>query len=107
MQGKGEVITVRDKLIPLVRLSEKLGIASQVSDPCDGIVMVVDSGTRSRALLVDSLIGKQEVVIKPLGHAFRGQQGMSGAAILGDGRVALIIDPDAVSRLPSPAALHA
>ena len=107
VQGKGEVISVRDKLIPLVRLSEKLGISSRVSDPCDGIVMVVDSGVRSRALLVDSLIGKQEVVIKPLGHAFRGQQGMSGAAILGDGRVALIIDPDAVSRLPSPAALHA
>lgn len=101
VQGKGEVITVRDKLIPLVRLSEKLGISSQVSDPCDGIVMVVDSGARSRALLVDSLIGKQEVVIKSLGETFQHQQGMSGAAILGDGRVALIIDPDAVSQLPS------
>ncbi len=106
VQGKGEVISVRDKLIPLVRLSEKLGISSQVTDPSNGIVMVVDSGARSRALLVDSLLGKQEVVIKSLGHAFRDQQGMSGAAILGDGRVALIIDPDAVSQLSAVPAMR-
>lgn len=107
VQGKGEVISVRDKLIPLVRLADKLGIASQVADPSQGIVMVVDSGARSKALLVDSLLGKQEVVIKSLGYAFRHQQGMSGAAILGDGRVALIIDPDAVSQLSStPELLH-
>jgi two-component system chemotaxis sensor kinase CheA len=103
VQGKGELIRVRDKLIPLVRLSDKLGLVSQVRDPCEGIVMVVDSGTRSRALLVDSLIGKQEVVIKSLGPTFKHQQGMSGAAILGDGRVALIIDPEAVSQLGSAA----
>lgn len=101
VQGKGELIRVRDKLIPLVRLSDKLGLVSQVRDPCEGIVMVVDSGARSRALLVDSLIGKQEVVIKSLGQTFKHQQGMSGAAILGDGRVALIIDPEAVSQLSS------
>lgn len=105
VQGKGELIRVRDKLIPLVRLSDKLGLVSQVRDPCDGIVMVVDSGVRSRALLVDSLIGKQEVVIKSLGQTFKHQQGMSGAAILGDGRVALIIDPEAVSRLTSAAGM--
>ena len=103
VQGKGELIRVRDKLIPLVRLSDKLGLVSQVRDPCEGIVMVVDSGVRSRALLVDSLIGKQEVVIKSLGQTFKHQQGMSGAAILGDGRVALIIDPEAVSQLGSAA----
>jgi two-component system chemotaxis sensor kinase CheA len=103
VQGKGELIRVRDKLIPLVRLSDKLGLVSQVRDPCEGIVMVVDSGVRSRALLVDSLIGKQEVVIKSLGQTFKHQQGMSGAAILGDGRVALIIDPEAISQLGSVA----
>lgn len=101
VQGKGEVICVRSKLIPLVRLSEKLGVQGFAIDPCDGIVVVVDSGARPRALLVDSLIGKQEVVIKPLGETFKQHKGMSGAAIMGDGRVALIIDPDAVSQLPS------
>lgn len=107
VQGKGEVISVRGKLIPLVRLSDKLGIASDVTDPCDGIVMVVDSGARHRALLVDTLLGKQEVVIKSLGDTFKQHRGMSGAAIMGDGRVALIIDPDAISQMNSVAAAAA
>jgi two-component system chemotaxis sensor kinase CheA len=107
VQGKGEVISVRGKLIPLVRLSDKLGLPCVAQDPCDGIVVVVDSGARSRALLVDSLIGKQEVVIKTLGDTFKHQKGMSGAAIMGDGRVALIIDPDAIGQGPSPAPLAA
>lgn len=107
VQGKGEVISVRGKLIPLVRLSDKLGLPCVAQDPCDGIVVVVDSGARSRALLVDSLIGKQEVVIKSLGDTFKHQKGMSGAAIMGDGRVALIIDPDAIGQGPSTAPLAA
>lgn len=101
VQGKGEVICVRGKLIPLVRLSEKLCVSGNANDPCYGIVVVVDSGAKPRALLVDTLIGKQEVVIKPLGETFKNHKGMSGAAIMGDGRVALIIDPDAISLLPS------
>ena len=101
VQGKGEVISVRGKLIPLVRLADKLGIPGVANDPCEGIVVVVDSGARPRALLVDSLIGKQEVVIKSLGDTFKQNQGMSGAAIMGDGHVALIIDPEALSQLPS------
>jgi two-component system chemotaxis sensor kinase CheA len=105
VQGKGEVISVRGKLIPLVRLSDKLGLPCVAQDPCDGIVVVVDSGARHRALLVDSLIGKQEVVIKSLGDTFKHQKGMSGAAIMGDGRVALIIDPDAIGQGPSTASL--
>jgi two-component system chemotaxis sensor kinase CheA len=107
VQGKGEVISVRGKLIPLTRLSTKLGLPGQAQDPCDGIVIVVDSGNQNRALLVDSLIGKQEVVIKSLGEIFKHQQGMSGAAILSDGRVALIIDPDAMGQWPSVSALAA
>jgi two-component system, chemotaxis family, sensor kinase CheA len=107
VQGKGEVISVRGKLIPLVRLSDKLGLPCVAQDPCDGIVVVVDSGARHRALLVDSLIGKQEVVIKSLGDTFKHQKGMSGAAIMGDGRVALIIDPDAIGQGPSTVPLAA
>lgn len=100
IQGKGEVISVRGKIIPLVRLSNKLGGKPLATDPCDGIVVVVDSGGRTRALLVDSLIGKQEVVIKPLGETFKHHKGMSGAAIMGDGKVALIIDPDVICQIP-------
>jgi len=107
VQGKGEVISVRGKLIPLVRLADKLDLPCVAQQPCDGIVVVVDSGGRSRALLVDSLIGKQEVVIKSLGETFKHQKSMSGAAILGDGRVALIIDPDAIGQCPSAAPVAA
>jgi two-component system chemotaxis sensor kinase CheA len=107
VQGKGEVISVRGKLIPLVRLADKLDLPCVAQQPCDGIVVVVDSGGRSRALLVDSLIGKQEVVIKSLGETFKHQKGMSGAAILGDGRVALIIDPDAIGQCPSMTSVSA
>jgi two-component system chemotaxis sensor kinase CheA len=101
VQGSEEVIRVRGKLIPLIRLSDKLGVPCQAHNPCDGIVVVVDLGDRQSALLVDRLIGKHEVVIKSLGNTFRHQQGMSGAAILGDGRVSLIIDPVAMGQLPS------
>ncbi|MFM7002184.1 MAG: chemotaxis protein CheA [Limnohabitans sp.] len=107
VQGKGEVIRVRGRLIPLVRLAEKLNLPSTVTDPCDGIVVVVDSGDRPRALLVDSLLGKQEVVIKSLGDAFKDQKAMSGAAILGDGCVALIIDPDVIDQVLSRSPLAA
>ncbi len=101
VQGQGEIISVRGKLIPLIRLADKLGLPSQAHHPSDGIVVVVDSGKQQRALLVDSLMGKQEVVIKSLGNPFKHQQGISGAAILGDGHVALIVDPDAIGRLTS------
>ncbi len=101
VQGKGEVINVRGKLMPLVRLSDKLCIPGLANNPCDGIVLMLDTGARQRALLVDSLLGKQEVVMKSLGETFKHHKGVSGAAIMGDGRVALIIDPDAVSQLPS------
>ena len=99
VQGRGEVVKVRDKLIPLVRLSQQLEIHSSVKDPTDGIVVVVDSRSQWRGLLVDRLIGKNEVVIKSLGETFKHAYGLSGSAILGDGRVALILDPDSLGNL--------
>jgi two-component system chemotaxis sensor kinase CheA len=73
-------------------------------DPADGIVVVVESGEAARAVLVDELIGKQEVVIKSLGTTFRNHGLLAGAAILGDGRVGLILDADTLvrSRVPVP-----
>jgi two-component system chemotaxis sensor kinase CheA len=99
VQGRGEVVTVRGKLIPLVRLHEQLEIASHISEPVDGIVVVVQSRSQMRGILVDGLIGKSEVVIKPLGETFKHAFGMTGCAILGDGRVALILDPDTLGTL--------
>lgn len=99
VQGRGEVVTVRGKLIPLVRLHEQLEIPSHISEPVDGIVVVVQSRSQMRGILVDGLIGKSEVVIKPLGETFKHAFGMTGCAILGDGRVALILDPDTLGTL--------
>jgi two-component system, chemotaxis family, sensor kinase CheA len=96
VQTYGEVIRVRDELIPLIRLGKQLGLKGAIENPCDAIVVIVQLGTQLRAVMVDSLIDKKEVVIKSLGDTFKQQKHISGAAILGDGDVVLILDPNAL-----------
>ena len=91
---RGEVVSVRGRLTPLLRLGQHLGTPCRAVDPTEGIIVVVESGDAARGLLVDELLGKQEVVIKNLGETFRRQNLLAGAAILGDGRVGLILDVD-------------
>jgi two-component system chemotaxis sensor kinase CheA len=91
VHGRGELVDVRGSLVPLVRLGRRLGVAAE-DDPARAIVVVVEAGNDRRCLLVDELVGKQEVVIKALGETFAGRTGFAGAAILGDGRVGLILD---------------
>lgn len=98
VQGRGEMVSVRGRLLPLLRLAERLGIPG-AADVGDGIVMVIEAGADCRCVLVDALVGKQEVVIKGLGETFRDQHDFAGAAILGDGRVGLILDAAALVRL--------
>ncbi len=98
VRDKGQLMNVRGRLIPLLQLSRHLGLCQDPMDPCEGIVVVIDSGGKLMGLLVDGLIGKQEVVIKGMGKTFEQQPFFSGAAILGDGQVALILDPDALGR---------
>ncbi|MHC1768937.1 MAG: chemotaxis protein CheA [Verrucomicrobiia bacterium] len=95
---RGEVVSVRGKLTPVLRLGDYLGTPGRAVDPTQGIIVVVESGDAARGLLVDELIGKQEVVIKNLGETFRKQHLLAGAAILGDGRVGLILDVDTLVR---------
>lgn len=97
VEGKGEMVLVRGRLLPLVRLAAKLGVAPRSEDPCEGLMIVGESGSRVFCLLVDELAGKQEVVIKSLGPAFRDARGFAGGAILGDGRVGLILDLAAIA----------
>ena len=97
---RGEMVTVRGKQMPLLRLGRFLGSPSKAIRPEDGIIVVVESGDMARGLLVDELIGKQEVVIKSLGPAFENQNLAAGGAVLGDGWVALILDVDTLVRLP-------
>ena len=102
VQGHGEVVNVRGRLVPLLRLYELFGIQPPSTDPGDGIVVVAQSGTSVRCLLVDTLLNKQEVVIKNLNDMMvHKNRALAGAAILGDGRVGLILDVNALVHLES------
>ena len=99
VHGRGELVAVRGRLTPLLRLGRHLNTPARADDPTAGIVVVVESGQDCRCLFVDELIGKQEVVIKSLGEMFRDRTDFAGAAILGDGRVGLILDVNALVKL--------
>ena len=108
VQEREEVVNVRGKLIPLLRLDTYFGIRTESRPVTEAIVVVVEADGQARCLLVDQLIGKQEVVIKSLGETFGSNPNLAGAAILGDGRVGLILDVAALVKLkPLKAALAA
>jgi two-component system chemotaxis sensor kinase CheA len=92
VHGLGETIMVRESLMPLLRLHEILGVEPRHLEPWEGILLVVSEDGKSYCLLADEIIGRQEVVIKSLGSSLKRVAGVSGGAILGDGRVALILD---------------
>jgi two-component system chemotaxis sensor kinase CheA len=101
VQERGEVINVRGRLSPLLRLYDHFGVTPRTTDPTESVVVVVGSDRENRCLMVDQLLGKQEVVIRGLGDTFQGTRCLAGAAILGDGSVGLILDVDAFVRLKS------
>ena len=90
---------VRGSLLPLVRLHQRFGVKPRFENPWDSLLIVSESGGRHFCLMVDELIGKQEVVIKSLETNYRKVPGVSGATIMGDGRVAMIIDVGALVKL--------
>lgn len=103
LENRAEAVHFRDRLYPLIRLSRLLGgdqqlespdaaVSNLLSDGSSGTLIIVESRDCLLCLAVDQLIGKQEVVIKSLGPAFRDVPAVAGGAILGDGRVGLIID---------------
>lgn len=92
VQGKGELVKVRECLMPLVRLHEYFNEEPKYRNPWDGLLLVVTEAERSYCLLADEIVGRQEIVIKSLGGLFKKLPGISGGAILGDGKIALIID---------------
>ena len=96
VQGQGELVLVRERLLPVVRLKRRLALRGGVEDPCQGLLVVGESEGKLFCLLVDALLGKQEVVIKSLGPEFSQVRGLAGGAILGDGRVGLILDLSAL-----------
>jgi len=91
---KGEMINVRGKLMPLVRLHNLFSIEPQFREPWEALVMVMDSDGKSKCVMVDEILGKEEVVVKGLSEGVRSCRGVSGGAILGDGNIGLILDPE-------------
>ena len=98
VQGKGEMAMVRGGLLPIVRLHRRFGVQPRTEDPTEGTLIVAESEGRAFCLFVDDLIGKQEIVIKSLGQGFKNVAGVAGCAILGDGRVGLILDIDGICK---------
>jgi two-component system chemotaxis sensor kinase CheA len=90
--GRGELVMLRGELIPVLRPHRLFNVANAITDPTQGLLVVINDGERHCALLVDELLGQHQVVVKALGSGIGHVQGISGAAILGDGRVGLILD---------------
>lgn len=92
VNGRGEVVLLRDELMPIVRVHRVLDVGDAERDPAQAILMIVGDQEKRTALMVDELLGQHQLVVKSLGGNLGVIPGVSGAAILGDGRVGLILD---------------
>jgi len=91
--GHGEVLSIRGAYVPLLQLHQRFGVRDAVTDPSRGIVVIVETDKAGHlGLVVDDLVGQQQVVVKSLESNYQPVEGIGGATILGDGRVALILD---------------
>ncbi len=99
LSGRGELVMLRGDAMPVFRLHRLFDIKSAIEDPAGGLLVVVGDEKRRCALLVDELLGQQQVVVKSLTKAVSKVPGISGGAILGDGRLGLILDPDEIVEL--------
>jgi len=104
VKGDREVISLRGEFIPVVRLQRLLAVGSGQEASDRTLLVLVESEGRRAAMAVDELLGQQQVVIKSLETHYRRVEGISGATILGDGRVALILDVPGLMRLEAGAA---
>ena len=106
--GRAEYINARGALLPLIRLHRLYGISPQTEDPSESLVVIVaDSTDEQAALLVDEVLGEQQIVVKALGDLFRHEQGISGATVMADARIALILDIPTLIALAQADAPHA
>ena len=97
--GKGEVVSLRGEWVPVVKLYEAFNLTPDFTDPSQALLVIVETDGRRLAVLVDELTGQQQVVIKSLEQNYRKVEAISGATILGDGQVALILDVPGLAKL--------
>lgn len=96
---KGEMVMVRGEPLPLIYTHRLFSVNGNVTDPCDGLVVIVEHQGRKYGIVVDELIGQLQVVMKSLEANYERVEGVSGATILGDGRIAMIVDIAGLVRL--------
>ena len=96
VEGRNEMALVRNNLLPVVRLYQRFGVLPLSEVAAESLLIVAEVAGKVFCLMVDQLIGKQEVVIKSLGESLKDIPGVAGGAILGDGRVGLILDLEGI-----------
>jgi two-component system chemotaxis sensor kinase CheA len=97
--GRGEMVLLRGELLPLFRLHRLFNVPGAILDPTQALLVVVGESRQRCALMVDELLGQQQVVAKSLGEGIGKIKGIAGGAILGNGCVGLILDPSAITVL--------
>jgi two-component system chemotaxis sensor kinase CheA len=102
VSGRGRVVHVRGEYLPVVALYELFGLKPQTTEIDKGIVVILEAEGRKIAMFVDALVGQHQVVIKSLETNYRRVHGVSGATIMGDGTVALILDAVAIGQSAGP-----
>jgi len=99
LKEKGEFVSMRGQHIPVIRLSDVFDLETERIEPWEGILVCVETEAGRIAIMVDELVGRQQVVIKPLGKSLARLKEISGGAILGSGDIALILNVDALRPL--------
>ena len=97
--GEGRMVHVRGEYLPIIALHSLFNHHTDITDPTQGVLVLIESDGKKSALFVDRLVGQQQVVIKSLETNYRKVQGVSGATIMGDGGVALILDVSAIIQM--------
>ncbi len=97
--GEGLMVHVRGEYLPIIALHALFNHPTQITNPTDGVLLILESDGKKSALFVDRLVGQQQVVIKSLETNFKRIPGVSGATIMGDGSVALILDVPAIIQM--------
>jgi two-component system chemotaxis sensor kinase CheA len=97
--GRGEMVMLRGQMVPVIRLQRIFNVAGAVTEASEGLLILIETAGARCALLVDELLGQQQVVIKSIGSSLGHVPGVSGGAILGDGRVGLILDAGGITKL--------
>jgi two-component system chemotaxis sensor kinase CheA len=97
--GEGRMVHVRGEYLPIIALHSLFNHHTDITDPTEGVLVLLESDGKKSALFVDRLVGQQQVVIKSLETNYRKVPGVSGATIMGDGGVALILDVSAIIQM--------